>query len=46
MYNNIKIRKIWDEDGLIELHIACDSEFMQAYQECYVQAKDLDSLKQ
>ena len=39
--DNINVKKIYDEDGLIELRIQASSEFISAYQHCYVQDMDL-----
>jgi hypothetical protein len=43
MDNNIIIKKVYDEDGLIELEIIASSEFACAQQLCYVQDTDIEA---
>ena len=39
--DNIIIKKVYDEDGLIELRVQATAEFVNVYQSCYVQSTDL-----
>ena len=39
--DNIIIKKIYDEDGLIELRVTVITEFVNVYQNCYIDALDL-----
>ncbi len=38
--DNLKIKKIWSDDDLFELRIEACSEFVSAYQKCYIQKKN------
>ncbi len=40
--NNIIFEKVWQDDDLIELKILAVSEFVTAYQKCYIQQIDLE----
>lgn len=40
--NNIVFEKVWQDDDLIELKILAESEFVTAYQKCYIQKIDLE----
>ena len=42
--DNIRIEKKWQEDSLIELKILANSEFVTAYQDCYIQDCSLDEI--
>ena len=42
--DNIIFRKIWQDDNLIELRISANSEFVSAYQSCYIQDKRLEEI--
>ena len=42
--DNIWIEKKWQEDSLIELKISANSEFVTAYQDCYIQDCALDEI--
>lgn len=42
--DNIWIEKKWQEDNLIELKISATSEFVTAYQDCYIQDCVLDDI--
>ena len=39
--NNIIFENIWRDDNLIELKITCISEYVTAYQTCYIENKEL-----
>lgn len=39
--DNIIFEKVWQDDSLIELKISANSEFVSAYQSCYIQDKEL-----
>ena len=39
--DNIILKKVYDEDGLIELKVQAMAEFIDAYQFCYIQDIDL-----
>ena len=41
MENNIIIKKVYEDNELIELKIMIDSPFVKAYQFCYIQDIDL-----
>lgn len=40
--NNIIFEKVWQDDDLLELKILAESEFVTAYQKCYIQKIDLE----
>ena len=40
--DNIVFEKVWQNDNLIELKISASSEFVSAYQNCYVEQKVLE----
>ena len=40
----ISFEKIWQDDNLIELKIFASSEFVSAYQNCYIQNVDLTTI--
>ncbi len=40
--DNIIFEKIWQDDTLIELKISANSEFVSAYQSCYIQDKKIE----
>ena len=40
--DNIVINKIWQENDLLELKIMCQSQFVTAYQTCYIQTQILN----
>lgn len=42
--NNIVFEKVWQDDDLIELKILAESEFVTAYQKCYIQQSDLEKV--
>lgn len=42
--DNITFEKIWQEENLIELKISANSEFVSAYQSCYIQDKELEKI--
>ncbi len=42
--DNITFEKIWQDENLIELKIAANSEFVSAYQSCYIQDKELEKI--
>lgn len=42
--DNIIFEKIWQDDSLIELKISANSEFVSAYQSCYIQDKKLEEI--
>lgn len=42
--DNITFEKIWQDDSLIELKISANSEFVSAYQSCYIQDKKLEEI--
>lgn len=39
--DNLKIKKIWSADDLLELRIEACSKYVQAYQNCYIQNIEL-----
>lgn len=39
--NNIIFEKVYQDDSLIELKITAESEFVTAYQKCYIEDKEL-----
>lgn len=42
--DNITFEKIWQDESLIELKICASSEFVSAYQNCYIQDKSLEQI--
>lgn len=42
--DNIVIKKNWEDDELLELEIRAKSEFVNAYQFCYIQKGDLKTI--
>jgi hypothetical protein len=40
--DNIIFEKVWQDESLIELKISASSEFVSAYQSCYIQDKKLE----
>lgn len=42
--DNIVFEKIWQDKNLIELKISAKSEFVSAYQSCYIQDKNLKEI--
>lgn len=42
--NNIVIKKSWEDDKLLEIKVRAKSEFVNAYQFCYIQKKDLQMI--
>ncbi len=42
--DNITFEKIWQDENLIELKISANSEFVSAYQSCYIQDKELKKI--
>ena len=44
--DNLKIKKIWSDDDLFELRIEACSEFVSAYQKCYIQKQELINLSE
>lgn len=42
--DNIILEKIWQEEDLIELKITVNSEYASAYQNCYIQDKNLKTI--
>lgn len=42
--DNIIFKKIWQDENLIELKISAKSEFVSAYQSCYIQDKKLEEI--
>ena len=42
--DNICLEKIWHEDSLIELKITASSDFVTAYQNCYIQSCVLNDI--
>ena len=39
--DNICIKKIWEDDGLLELFVVAQSKFVKVNQTCYISAIDL-----
>ncbi len=44
--DNIVFEKVWQDDNLIELKISANSEFVSAYQNCYIEDKKLEKLSE
>ncbi|WPC42728.1 hypothetical protein [Clostridium sp. JS66] len=44
--NNIIFEKVWQDSDLIELKITAISEFVTAYQSCYVQNNNLEEISE
>ncbi|MBN1045279.1 MULTISPECIES: hypothetical protein [unclassified Clostridium] len=44
--NNIIFEKVWQDSELIELKITAKSEFVTAYQNCYVQNDNLEEISE
>lgn len=42
--DNIIIKKIWEDEGLIELKITAISEYVTAYQNCYIDIEKLNDI--
>lgn len=42
--NNIVFEKVWQDDDLVELKILAESEFVTAYQKCYIQQINLEEV--
>lgn len=42
--DNIIIKKIWEDEGLIELRITAISEYVTAYQDCYIDVEKLSDI--
>lgn len=42
--DNITFEKIWQDNNLIELKISANSDFVSAYQNCYIQDKNLENM--
>lgn len=42
--DNIIFKKIWQDDNLIELKISANSDFVSAFQSCYIQDKKLEEI--
>ena len=42
--DNIILKKIWQDEDLIELKISANSEFASAYQSCYIQQIKLEEI--
>ncbi|MCI9127983.1 MAG: hypothetical protein HFG28_12560 [Eubacterium sp.] len=42
--DNIIFEKIWQDQNLIELKISANSEYVSAYQSCYIQDKNLEEI--
>lgn len=40
--DNIIFEKVWQDESLIELKISASSEFVSAYQSCYIEDKKLE----
>ena len=38
--DNILLKKLWEDDGFIELFIVAESEYIKANQTCYIDEKD------
>lgn len=44
--DNIVFEKVWQDENLIELKISAISEFVSAYQSCYIQDKVLNEISE
>lgn len=44
--DNIIFEKVWQDESLIELKISANSEFVSAYQSCYIQDKKLEEISE
>lgn len=44
--DNLIFKKIWEDEGLIELEISAASEFASAYQNCYIQQDELGKISE
>lgn len=42
--DNLTFEKIWQDETLIELKISASSEYVSAYQNCYIQDADLEKI--
>lgn len=42
--DNIIFEKIWQDNSLIELRISANSKFVSAYQNCYIEDKELEEI--
>ena len=42
--DNLTFEKIWEDDGLIQLRIKANCEFVSAYQDCYIQNTALGNI--
>lgn len=41
--DNLRFEIIWQDDALLELKITARSEYVTAYQNCYIQDSDLEN---